>query len=195
MISFIYLFPFLLGLVLVAVGIISWIWADAQGNFFSPLSILWLLAGALTIFFNFDSLFSYLRIPATVYREKNTTLMKSNPALQKVYIVGLIYIGTLFYTLASYYHLKETQWSFLKSWLIAIPFVLIEYQFSLRGNYLANTVLDFNAIQITLITIICAFINSSLLTYFVLKEKVVMWREALAFFLIACSYGVINYRA
>ena len=47
---------------------------------------------------------------------------------------------------------------FLKALVLELPIVLCEYQFSLKGNYLANTILKFNAVQIV-ITIIFYFIN------------------------------------
>jgi hypothetical protein len=36
------------------------------------------------------------------------------------------------------------QWTFLKAFLIAVPFLFLEYQFSLRGNQYARTHLSMN---------------------------------------------------
>lgn len=103
----------------------------------------------------------------------------------------LIYIGTLFYTLASYLHLGiQDDWTFQKAFILAIPLVIIEYQFSLRGNRYAHTELKLNAIQIILITMVFYFVNTWLLNIFVLKHQVVVWRELLAFVLILSAFYV-----
>lgn len=115
--------------------------------------------------------------------------------VEVITIFMMIYLGTALYIIASYYHLKIKNWTFLKALVLALPIVLCEYQFSLRGNYLANTILKFNAVQIVLITMIFYFINAWLLNVFVLKQSVIWWRELIAFifigfaFLITTSYG------
>ena len=71
---------------------------------------------------------------------------------------------------------------------------MCEYQFSLRGNYLANDILKLNSIQIVLITMVFYFINAWLLNLFILKNNVVWWREIISFtfilfaFLMTTSY-------
>ena len=65
------------------------------------------------------------------------------------------------YTIAAYYHLKLRNWSFLTAFAIAIPFILVEYQFSIRGNRAAKDVLRLNAVQITLVTMTFYFIQQS----------------------------------
>ena len=50
-----------------------------------------------------------------------------NLSLKSIGIVSLVYIGTIFYTFAAYYHLKyKTDWTFAKAFILAIPFVLID---------------------------------------------------------------------
>jgi len=41
------------------------------------------------------------------------------------YILGLMFLGTLFYTIASYFHLKMDELTFSTAFLIAILFVFI----------------------------------------------------------------------
>ena len=105
-----------------------------------------------------------------------------------VFILGLIFLGSVFYTVAAYFHLKMEQWDFMKAFLIAVPFLLIEYQFSLRGNYYAKEHLLMNAVQITLLTMIFYFFNAWILNYFFLKQPIVWWRECLAFLFITLAF-------
>jgi hypothetical protein len=70
-----------------------------------------------------------------------------------------VYIGTIFYTLAAYYHLSLKDWSFLKALKIAMPLVFIEYTFSLRANRSLNKTFNNNSVQILLITMCFYFIN------------------------------------
>lgn len=104
----------------------------------------------------------------------------------------MIYIGTVFYTLASYWHLHLSDWTFIKAFSIAIVFVLIEYQFSLRGNYWANNILKINPVQIMIITIVFYFINIMILNKLILKNPVKMWRELLSLALVICAIIVSN---
>ena len=72
------------------------------------------------------------------------------------------------------------EWTFLKALLIAIPFVIIEYQFMLRGIYYAKEHLLMNSLQILVITTIFCCFNSLLINYFVLQLPMVIWRELLS---------------
>jgi hypothetical protein len=105
-----------------------------------------------------------------------------------IFILGLIFIGSVSYTVAAYYHLKLKNWSFLTAFAIALPLILIEYQFSIRGNFAAQHILKLNAIQITLLTMSFYFINSWILNHFFLKHPVVWWREVLAFICIIMAF-------
>lgn len=105
-----------------------------------------------------------------------------------VFIVGLIYIGSVSYTIAAYYHLKIKNWSFALAFALAVPLILIEYQFSIRGNRAASHTLHLNAIQITTLTMTFYFINSWILNYFFLKQPVVWWRELLAFVFVVLAF-------
>jgi len=112
----------------------------------------------------------------------------TNTSQSTLYIYLLIFFGSVCYTIASYYHLKLKNWTFMKALLIAIPFVIIEYQFSLRGNMHARQHLNMNAIDIVLITMCFYFINAWILNFLVLKQNVTVWREILSFGLIVCAF-------
>ncbi len=151
------------GILFILVGCYVWYHQELKHQLKSPIIILCIsliLFGAILFITNIHELL--LKINGFIYKEKDDLW-------NWVYILGLIYIGTICYTIASYYHLRLERWTLLHALLIAIPFVLIEYQFSLRGNFYAKKHLFLNAIQITLITMIFYFINSWLLNYFILK--------------------------
>ena len=99
-----------------------------------------------------------------------------------------VYIGTVMYTLASYYHLSLKDWSFFKALKIAIPLVLIEYTFSLRGNRILNDTFNINPIEILLITMCFYFVNTWLLNYFVIKNKLTTAKEIISFILILMAF-------
>lgn len=106
-------------------------------------------------------------------------------------VLLLIYIGTWCYTLAAYLHLKlRKEWTFMTAFAIAIPCVLLEYQFSLRGNRAAIFDLGLNPIQVLLITLCFYFVNVWILNIFVLKAKVIWWRELLCFILILSAFAI-----
>lgn len=103
----------------------------------------------------------------------------------------LIYLGTWFYTLAAYYHLHLGEnWSFFQAFIIAIPLVLIEYTFSLHGNFYAYHNMHLSAMTILLVTMCFYFINLWLLNYFFLYHKTVFWKELLAFIFILCAFAL-----
>lgn len=99
-----------------------------------------------------------------------------------------IYLGTICYVTASYFHLTLKSWSFLKAFLIALPIVCIEYQFSLRGNRIANDTFGMNPLQILVITLCFYFVNTWLLNYFVIRNRIVYWRECVCFALILTAF-------
>ena len=175
----------LAGLFLIILGCVAWYFQERDFN--SPgvlLSIMVILLGGSLFIQNMDHVFKYFKFHD----------YPRQPAhwLNWLFILTLIYIGTIFYTLAAFYHLKIKKWTFLQALIIAIPFVLIEYQFSLRGNFYAKNHLLLNAVEITLITMIFYFINSWLLNFFVLKDHLNWWREGLAFILILSAFIITN---
>lgn len=107
----------------------------------------------------------------------------------KAATIACIYVGTVFYTLAAYLHLKlGNSWTIFKALGLAIPLVLIEYQFSLRGNHAANQIHNLNVLQILIITLSFYFINLWILNVLVLHNPVVWWRELVCFLLIIAAF-------
>jgi hypothetical protein len=108
--------------------------------------------------------------------------------------LSFIFIGTICYTFASYYHLKYNKdWNFWTALMIAIPFVLIEYTFSLHGNYYAYTHLKLDPSKILILTICFNFICIWLFNYFIMKipfDHRNMMREILALILIMSAFYI-----
>lgn len=107
---------------------------------------------------------------------------------KKIIAYLYVYIGTIMYVLASYYHLSIKDWSFSKAFMIALPLVCIEYFFSLQGNKNLNQKYNVNPIEILLITMCFYFINTWLLNYFFIKNKINTIKELLSLFLILCAF-------
>ena len=103
----------------------------------------------------------------------------------------LIFVGSVSYTIAAYAHLKlASSWTFLAAFTIALPLILFEYQFSIRGNHYAH-MRGLNAVQITLITMCFYFANAWALNKFVLRRNaVIWWRELLAFACIIAAFAL-----
>lgn len=105
--------------------------------------------------------------------------------------IFLIYIGTCFYTAASFLHLKFKKWTFWRGYLLAIPLVLIEYIFNIYGTKLA--VLKGISVQQIMILIFCFYLlNIQILNWLVLqnKAKIELWRELLALILVIAAIKV-----
>ena len=170
-----------LGLLCIIVGAVLWYREEKKKvlfNFTILLSICIILFGAALM-------------TASLYSTSGKMEMKQSNSpswWHWIFVLGLIFIGSVAYTIAAYYHLKMEQWTFLKAFLIAVPFLLIEYQFSLRGNQYARTHLNMNAVQITILTMIFYFFNAWILNLFVLKHPMVWWREISAFFFILMAF-------
>ena len=172
-----------LGLLCILSGCLLWYMEEKNSllNWSIVSSIVLLFIGALLLL---DSLEKALKISSIHEKQKRIELY----TWHWFYIIGLIFMGTLFYTVASYLHLKMDQWTFLKALTIAIPFVFIEYQFMLRGIYYAKQHLLMNAIQILILTTIFCFFNAFLLNYFILQHPIVIWREILSIFFIFMAF-------
>jgi hypothetical protein len=105
----------------------------------------------------------------------------------KILSILLIYCGTWFYTIASFYHLSFQKWSFWKSYLLALPLVSIEYIFNIFGNKYAS-LSGINIIQIQMIIIAFYMMNVWMINLFVIQENtIVLWRELLAFIFLISS--------
>ena len=120
--------------------------------------------------------------------------MLGNNIFTRFFCYSLIFIGTIFYVLASYYHLKiKNNWTFLKALLIAIPFVLIEYAFTLHGIHHSYTYLNHSTTTILIITICFYFINMWAFNYFILNQvNINLFREIIAFLLIGGAFYISN---
>jgi len=81
----------------------------------------------------------------------------------------IIYIGTWFYTFASFYHLKFKTWSFTYAYILAIPLVLCEYVFNIWGNKLANVV-GLGPMQIMVCIIAFYLLNIWIFNLVILKK-------------------------
>ena len=105
--------------------------------------------------------------------------------------IFLIYIGTCFYTAASFLHLKLKNWTFWHGYLLAIPLILIEYIFNIYGTKLA--ILKGFSVQQIMILIICFYLfNIQILNWLFLKNKaqIELWREILALILILSAIKI-----
>jgi len=164
-----------LGILFIVSGCLLWYMEEKNTllNWTIVLSIGFIAIGAFFLLGSMDHLF---KKTIGFEKEKKIDLY----TWHWFYIMGLIFTGTIFYTIASYLHLKMEEWTFFKAILIALPFVFIEYQFMLRGIYYAKQHLLMNSLQILVITTIFCCFNSLLINYFVLQLPLVIWRELLS---------------
>jgi hypothetical protein len=111
-----------------------------------------------------------------------------------LFTLFLIYIGTVFYVIASYYHLQyKESWNFFTVLGIAIPLVILEYFFSLHGNHYAHFFHHMTPLDILIITMCFYFINLWLLNFFVLKNnKHNPYSETIAFALVIAAFVISN---
>jgi hypothetical protein len=176
-----------LGVVCIILGGFLWYQEEKKKDILNVtigFSMILLLFGAALLTMNF-------------HKQRNTLSYEKKIDVtwwHYIFIIGLIFIGTLMYTTAAYFHIKMEKWSLFKAFLIAIPFLFIEYQFSLRGNYYAKKHLMMNVVQITIITMIFYFFNAWLLNHVVFKDPIVWWREITAFILILMAFYITTHK-
>ena len=120
--------------------------------------------------------------------------MAFKPGEHYIFTLFMIYMGTLFYVIASYYHLKlRENWNFFMALGIAIPIVVIEYAFSLHGNYYAHFFFNMTPLDILIITMCFYFINLWILNFFVLKNSNHnAYSELIAFLLVLGAFTISN---
>jgi len=99
-----------------------------------------------------------------------------------------MFIGAMMYVIGSYAHLAFAGWTFWKAYLVAMPLVAIEYQFSLRGNKWANEA-GIRPINILLITLCFYFVAMYLVNSVYLKAESKSV-DVLSFALIAAAFGL-----
>ena len=176
-----------IGLFFVCIGGLLWYYEEKKKDIFNltiGFSILMILLGAV-----------FLTLYINKHRNRYSTEKRVDVVWwHYIFIIGLIFLGTLMYTIAAYFHMKMEKWTFFNAFLIAIPFLIIEYQFSLRGNYYAKKHLMMNVVQITIITMIFYFFNAWLLNHVVFKDPIVWWREITAFILILMAFYITTHR-
>lgn len=91
--------------------------------------------------------------------------------MNKWLAILFIYIASVFYTIASFYHLSfGTKWTFARAYIIALVFVGIEYIFSVIGNKWANQFIS--VFDIMILIIIFDLINLYIINFFILKNKI-----------------------
>lgn len=176
----------LFGIALAVTGGITWASHEKKRQLMSWTvfaAVFMILAGAANILLGIDH---YLELFKNKQHVK--PYVKNVGWTEWLFIIGMIFVGSISYTIAAYYHLKLKNWSFLMAFAIALPLILIEYQFSIRGNFAAKDILNMNAVQITLITMVFYFVNSWVLNIFFLKNAVVWWREVIAFMFIVAAF-------
>jgi uncharacterized protein (DUF486 family) len=172
-----------IGVVCAISGGVLWLKETSLINARVVASIAIILFGAFNILVGLNS---YIKSQKHTLQAKSFT---NNAKISEwIFTIGLIYIGSVSYTIAAYYHLVLKRWSFATAFAIALPLILIEYQFSIRGNRAANHLLKMNAVQITLLTMTFYFVNSWILNFFYLERKVVVWREFSAFACICLGF-------
>ena len=181
----------LLGVLCFVSGVLLWLRQEESHALLNG----WVIASVVLLILGAFNILRGLLIQLKAWSPEMTSMeatVKDVKLWDRVFIYGLIFVGAMMYTLAAYMHLKLHKWSFLAAFALALPMVLIEYQFSLRGNHYAHEILNLNTVQIALITMVFYFINSWILNHFVLKHTVVWWRELTAFVLIMAAFVVIH---
>ena len=103
--------------------------------------------------------------------------------MNKWLAIFFIYCGSVFYTLASFYHLSfGKEWTFGRAYALAILFVSVEYIFNVLGNKNANK--HITVFQIMILIIAFDLINLFILNTFLLKNKIDVVRDGISLALI-----------
>jgi uncharacterized protein (DUF486 family) len=115
--------------------------------------------------------------------------------MNKWIAIILLYIASVFYIMASFYHLSlGVKWTFVKAFLISITFVLLEYVFGIPGNKLASEFLS--VFDLMILIIVFDLLNLFILNFFILKNKVQPLKHGICLVLlgivIMLSADVIN---
>lgn len=176
-----------IGITFAIIGGLVWWKEEQKDKQVSPwviIAIIAIMIGGFNIMFGLEQIVNTMK----GNNKRNTGKLEDVKLWNWFFILCLIFLGSVSYTLAAYYHLKLTEWTFAKAFFIAVPLILIEYQFSIRGNFAAKNILGLNAVQITLLTMTFYFVNAWVLNYMFLKQKIVWWRESLAFMCIGAAF-------
>ena len=112
-----------------------------------------------------------------------------------IYAIVLMYLGSVFFALASFWTFKLKEWTFHRALFIALVAFFFQYQFQLRGINFARTRLKMTYLQIVLIILCCNYINSLIINRFYLKDKFVWWRDLVAVGMVIGAFCLSHYGA
>jgi hypothetical protein len=112
-----------------------------------------------------------------------------------IYAIVIIYLGSVFFTLSSFWTFKLKEWTFYRALFIALVAFLFQYQFQLRGIDFARTRLKMAYLHIIIIILCCNYINSLIINRFYLKEKFVWWRDLVAFGMVVGAFCLSHFAA
>jgi len=106
--------------------------------------------------------------------------------MNKWLAILFIYIASVFYTVASFYHLSfGTKWTFTRAYIIALIFVGIEYIFSVLGNKWANEFIT--VFDIMILIIVFDLINLYIINFFILKNRVQPLKHGISLVLVGIA--------
>jgi len=106
--------------------------------------------------------------------------------MNKWLAILFIYIASVFYTVASFYHLSfGAKWTFTRAYIIALIFVGIEYVFSVLGNKWANEFIT--VFDIMILIIVFDLINLYIINFFILKNKIQPLKHGISILFIGAA--------
>ena len=106
--------------------------------------------------------------------------------MNKWLAILLIYLGSVCYTVASFYHLSfGKQWTFFRAYLLALMFVSIEYIFNVYGNKGAAD--HITVFQIMILIIAFDLINLYVINALLIKHKIDYMRDGISILLIIAA--------
>ena len=109
--------------------------------------------------------------------------------MQKWQAIIFIYLGSCFYTIASFYHLSlGERWRFWRAYAMGMLFVSVEYVFNVLGNKGANR--HITVFQIMLLIIAFDLVNLYLLNALLLKNRIRPLRDGVSMLLIGAAVAL-----
>lgn len=100
--------------------------------------------------------------------------------------IFLIYLGSVCYTIASFFHLSfGSEWTFVRAYIIGLLFVSVEYVFNILGNKHANRYIT--VFQIMLLIIAFDLVNLYVINAILLKNDVNYVRDGICLLLIGAA--------
>jgi len=115
--------------------------------------------------------------------------------MNKWVAILFLYIASVFYIIASFYHLSlGVKWTFIRAFLISLTFVILEYLFGIPGNQWANQFIS--VFDLMILIIVFDLINLFILNFFVLKNEMQPLKHGLCLVMLGVvmmlSADVIN---